>query len=202
MVSYRMSNTYPIPREVADGFSEESNFRNWIAGLLGEVGWGVSQEVTSKNGNCRADIIAVHERWGKVGIECKYENKDAPRAYAEALQQVERYKSADFGDRTPENWVVAVTKPMPHVSDNESAFEEREWMYSSGWRQFFNTLGIGTLRLHRHIEFTFNYSNPRVKIPIASVDYPTGRTVSPEASRILECETDEAVRYLRSDIDG
>lgn len=192
------SNTYPYPSELGEAFSDEEEYVGWLVDVFERVGWECNQEVTSDSGECRADIIAHHDKWGNHGIECKYKSELRPRVWAQALQQVERYSETRFNGNKIDNWAIAAfeSDQIAEAESQDDYFDLRQGMGISGYREFMNCMGYGILRHQTRVELIYNNSNPMVKIPIAEIEYPSGNLEPPSIRRLRECDTNDALEYV------
>lgn len=169
-----------------DGFitkeiNDESGFRKTLKGIFNRFGWDAKSEITSDCSNYRTDLIVRHPKWGVVGIECKYTDEPRPRVWANALKQVQQYSGATFQSENIQRWAVAVGGR----SHNEINYIE-----------FMNAMGYGVLQSQDRIELVFNYSNPMVKFPVASINHSSGELTAPDLQRLQDCDTSGAHQYF------
>lgn len=192
MVGKRRAKPYPFPKKLLD-LDSEGEFESWFVEVLGRLGFDVSRQVKSKDGSSRVDVIAESDKWGTHGVELKYGPKVRPRDWSAALSQVARYSEKRFDGFEIDNWAVAVVE-RPHEDDGwYSVWDGRR---KQGFRELFQSLGIGTVSVTGRIEIVYNNSNPMVKIPIANIEYDTARVVAPELNRLAKADTSEAHEYL------
>ena len=195
-----MVKAYPYPRRMAEGFNDEQEYADWLAQTLRRFGWSAYREYRSADREARADIVAAHDVWGVIGVECKFSDRTRPRDWAQAYKQARRYEGKMFRGKEVTNWAVAVAQ-NEGIADTsrDERFDQRT--KDSGYREFLNVLDCGVLSHGTRLEFVFNNSNPMTKPPIAEVEHPTGELKSPPLRRLRKCKTDEALEYLDAQED-
>lgn len=184
-------STYPFPAEL-QGVESEEDYNDWLSGVFRRFGWDVEQEVQSDDRTARADLIISHDIWGKLGVECKFQNRIRPRNWATALKQVQRYADHQFNGEQLESWAISVAEPVTEEKDEFM----HEFSRALDFREFMNVMDVGVVRMDRRIEIIFNNSNPLVKIPVCDIHHTDGQLYAPAESRLEECVNREAVEYV------
>jgi hypothetical protein len=131
-------------------FDTEQAFQDFLEKKFEENGFTAIQEVRPARSNYRADLLLIHDEFGKIGLELKRltGGSDAGRAHQQIIRQYagKRY----IGDRVY-LWVFA-----PYLPKLQSAEETDQWERSTWFQRgklevlehFFQRYGIGVLNVH------------------------------------------------------
>lgn len=147
--------------------SSEDDVQQYLEDKFEANGWTAIREVSPHRSNYRIDLLLIHERYGKVGIEVKYIGAgEGGRVFAEAHQQItQQYWDKKYlGDRIG-LWAIA-----PFFEHNHHDREDWHQTYAQGKgdfaREFFCKYGIGYLDLNDpYGTIDFGYSIAEYKIP-------------------------------------
>lgn len=146
--SAQTSNGLPV-------FDTEQEFQDYLEKKFEANGFTAIQEVSPARSNYRADLLLIHDEYGKIGLELKRVTggSDAGRAHQQVVRQYagERY----IGDRVF-LWAFAPYMPKlqsaKEADDGESYYAVRTAGFQEGklevLEHFFQRYGIGVLNIH------------------------------------------------------
>lgn len=171
------TGAYPYPKPLTDGFTDESEYTNWIAETFERFGWTCHKQPCLDSGDSSADIIGINNVWGGVGVLTNYKQKLQPSDWVETLNQLQDPPMEVFRGVLVDKWVVAANQSVDPI-DPPCPFDIHESLTSNG---------LGLLRTQGRLEILFRSNGNRLSIPIADVDDSTGQVQRPERGRLIEC---------------
>lgn len=149
----------------------EDELQQWLAAGLESNGWDVIREASPDHSNYRVDLLCIHPKFGRVGIETKYVRpgeggKKIARAHQQITQQY--WNKKYWGDKIL-LWAICPYFARAHLDDPG----QYSLMKSSGknkfTREFFGHYGIGHLNPTKGENLIcYNYSTNERKIPAFS----------------------------------
>lgn len=144
-------------------FDDEDELQEWVSMELEKYGWDVRREVRPVDSDYRADILAVHDTWGTVGIECKY--MKSPRCgskFGQAIKQiVGKYRGEEYRISIDEYGTVNKWAVCPYFYG-----DSHEPQITAAMREVLCRFGIGLVKPSGRMKIDFGYSSSETKIKI------------------------------------
>lgn len=130
-------------------FDTEQAFQNYLEDKFEESGFTAIQEVSPHNSNYSADLILIHDEFGRIGLELKRltGGSDAGRAHQQIVRQ---YSGKRYIGEHVNLWAFAPY--MPKLQDDKIRERRNSVSFQRGklevLEHFFQRYGIGVLNVH------------------------------------------------------
>lgn len=128
-------------------FDDEQAFQDYLEERFEASGYTAIQEVSPHGSRYRADMLLMHDRYGRIGLELKYLTGGTDAATAHK-QIVDQYAGRKYLGERVEKWAFAPY--MPKLREEQLDGESHG--YQSGklevLEHFFQRYGIGLLNVH------------------------------------------------------
>ena len=131
-------------------FDTEQEFQDYLERKFEENGYTAIQEVSPHKSNYRADLLLMHDEFGRIGLELKRltGGSDAGRAHQQIARQ---YAGKKYIGERVNLWAFA-----PYMPKLQSAEMKETRGFASGFQKgklevlehFFQRYGIGVLNVH------------------------------------------------------
>lgn len=127
-------------------FHTESDFQDWLEEKFESEGWTAIQEVSPHRSNYRADLLLMHDEFGRIGMELKRltGGSDAGRAHQQIVRQ---YSGKKYIGERVDKWAFAPYMPKLQY-DQEKRQPQFQWGKLEVLEHFFQSYGIGVLNVH------------------------------------------------------
>jgi len=149
MTTSEDSEDVEVDRRGLPVFDTEQTFQDFLERKFEENGFTAIQEVSPHRSNYRADLLLMHDEFGRIGLELKRLSggSDAGRAHQ---QIVRRYSGKKYIGERVDLWAFA-----PYIPKLQSA-QMREARKAASFQKgklevlehFFQRYGIGVLNVH------------------------------------------------------
>jgi len=175
-------NTQKTLKQAREEIDCEDDLQAWMERGMESNGWTVLREVTARNNNVRADIIAKHDQIGAIGIECKYVTGGPIVAGAACRQICRRYANERFFQWDIDAWGICLFggsyEPRSMLDKNSFDNEEHhrnkkrtDMVTVNTTKRIVNGIGIGFVTTERdRIVMQFLPTGRENHIPLFSVD--------------------------------
>jgi len=130
-------------------FDTEQAFQDYLEQKFEENGFTAIQEVSPHRSNYRADLLLMHEEFGKIGLELKRltGGSDAGRAHQQIVRQ---YSGKKYLGERVHLWAFAPY--IPKLQSAEMRGARKAASFQRGklevLEHFFQRYGIGVLNVH------------------------------------------------------
>jgi len=159
------------------GLKDEDDMQERLEEEFTECGWRVAREEKTRDGAGRADLIVSCDKFGTIGIETKFFNRDGGAKLADAHHQIiKKYRGEEFGsvwfsDGPIDLWAFCPCFAGHHRENPERWYEQRATFRKRFAREFFCRHGVGFLDIGAggdSLVIDFGYSMAERKIPVAA----------------------------------
>ena len=156
---------------VCPSLDSEDELQEWLESYFEDNGWTAIREVSPHRSNYSADLIVQHDKFGWIGIECKYFERDGGSKIAKAHHQIiSKYR----GEKYIKNNKIDLWCLCPYfkgIEDRSRYGRNQQELRQTLIREMFCAHGIGVLMLNRRrLLLDFAYSHRASKIPISPDD--------------------------------
>jgi hypothetical protein len=146
----------------------EDELQEWLESHFEENGWTAIREVQPHGSDYQADLLVNHDRYGWIGIECKYFDHDGGAKIAKAHHQiVSKYRGKKYIKNNRVNlWAIAPY--FKGIGATSRYYRNQQELRQTLIREMFCAHGIGIIKLNRPILLVdFAYSQNASKIPVS-----------------------------------
>lgn len=151
----------------------EDELQQWLVKGFESNGWDAIREVSPDNSNYRVDLLCIHPKFGRVGIETKYVRPgEGGKKIAQAHQQITQqyWNKKYWGDKIL-LWALCPYFARAHLDDPDRYNRTKSSERSQFTREFFAHYGIGCLNPSKGYNLiSYNHSVNERKIPAFSVN--------------------------------
>lgn len=150
-------------------FSCEDEMQEWLENEFESAGWTAIREVKPHHSRCRADLIAQHDEYGWIGVECKYMSSPRNgRKVGEAIDQiVNKYRGRKYVGNRIDLWAFC-----PYYYKDDARKQPQQTI-----RELLCYFGIGVIELDKSgLIINFDHSDRDKKIKVSQLtDWDDGR---------------------------
>lgn len=160
-------------------FDTEQEFQDYLERKFEENGYTAIQEVSPHRSNYRADLLLIHDEFGRIGLELKRltGGSDAGKAHQQIVRQ---YSGKRYISERVNLWAFAPY--MPKLQSAQMRQHRDQQRFQGGklevLEHFFQRCGIGVLNVHETTYARLKWGSSReYMLPAFPMkrDFPVGQ---------------------------
>lgn len=182
---------------VCPQLDNEDELQAWLKSHFEENGWTAIREVKPHGSDYSADLLVNHDRYGWIGIECKYFDHDGGSKIAKAHHQiVTKYRGEKFIKNNRVN-LWAICPYFKGIGATSQYYRNQQELRQKLLREMFCAHGMGIIKLNRYsLLIDFAYSQSGSKIPVSErSDYHSHEKVDIENIRDIVSKKMDRLNY-------